>query len=255
MATVGTETVRGRFFPRLHWSAILAGVLLALAVHIVMGLIGAAIGFAAAPADSEALGAGAGIWALITPFVATLLGAWLAVRLTGDEDRAGANVHGILVWCAGLIAGALFLTGTLATGAMSAGTAASGNLAAAQRTVQGEPAGAPAGTAAAEAREDAAGKAGAAAMGAAALAAIAGLLGAVIGSGLALRRASGKGRSWGSGWRIAIHREERREGVHLGERGIGSEVGSHGMPPPGRVPTAGEGTRRDLGPTEDPYHH
>jgi hypothetical protein len=252
MATVGTETVRGRFFPRLHWSAILAGVLLALAVHIVMGLIGAAIGFAAAPADSEALGAGAGIWALITPFVATLLGAWLAVRLTGDEDRAGANVHGVLVWCAGLIAGAIFLTGTLATGAMSAGTAASGNLAAAQRTVQGDPAGAPAGTPTAEARQDAAGRAGAAAMGAAALAAVAGLLGAVVGSGLALRR-GGKGR----GWKIAIQRrEERHEGAHAYGTGIGSEAGSHGMPPPGRrVPTAGEGTRRDVGPAEDPYHH
>ena len=52
MATVGTDTAGGRFFARVHWSAVIAGALLALGVHIVMGLIGAALGFAAEPADS-----------------------------------------------------------------------------------------------------------------------------------------------------------------------------------------------------------
>src|SRR5512139_1646062 len=205
MANVGTEAAGGRFIPRLHWSAIIAGVFLALAAHVTMGLIGAALGLAAEPTDSEALGAGAAIWGLITPFVASLLGAWLAVRLSGEEDKVGSNVHGVLVWCIGLIAGALFLTGTLATGAMSVGAAASGNVRAAERMMGGAPARGPA----AEARADQAGRAGAAAAGGAALAAISGLLGAVIGTGLATRR--GKGR--GLGWRIAIQRhEERREG-------------------------------------------
>jgi hypothetical protein len=241
MASIGTEAVGARFLPRLHWSAIIAGVFLALAAHVVMGLIGAAVGLAAGPADSEALGAGAAFWALVTPLVASLLGAWLAVRLSGAEDKLGSYVHGILVWCVGLIAGAVFLAGTLATGAMSAGTAASGNLGAAERMM-----GAPASGQVDEARADQAGRAGAAAAGGAALAAISGLLGAVIGTGLATRR--GKGR--GLGWRIAIQRHEvRREGVLPG-----SEARPYG-PPYGATPESrGAPGAPAAGPPSEPYH-
>src|SRR5512142_462653 len=128
MATrLEAEGMGVRTLPRLSWGPVIAGVLLALAAHVVLGLVGAAIGFAAGPADSRAGGAGAAIWALITPFVATALGAWLAVRMAGREDEAGANLHGVMVWCIGLIAGAIFLAGTAASGTLALGTAASGN--------------------------------------------------------------------------------------------------------------------------------
>ena len=81
MARVGSEMLGERALPRLTWGAVIAGVLLALASHIVLGLLGAALGFAAQPADSNAVGAGAAIWALLTPFVATLVGAWVACRM------------------------------------------------------------------------------------------------------------------------------------------------------------------------------
>src|SRR5690242_8252055 len=113
-----TETETGRLGWRLSWTAVIAGALLAIAAHVVLGLIGAALGFASSPSDSKALGAGAAAWAILTPFVASLLGAWLACRLCGALDRPTANLHGILVWCIGLVAGALFLTGTIASGAM-----------------------------------------------------------------------------------------------------------------------------------------
>jgi hypothetical protein len=252
-STTASEAMGGRLFPRLHWSAVIAGVFLAIAAHIVLGLIGAALGFAAEPADSEALGAGAAIWALITPFVASLLGAWLAVRLSGNDravagERAGGYVHGVLVWAIGLIAGAIFLTGTLATGAMTAGTAASGNLGSAQRMVGGDvdrPAGPEA-----EARADDAGRAGAAATGGAALAAIAGLLGAVVGCGLAMRRGEGRGL----GWKIAIQRDERRrEAMRAGEaRAYASETG-YGAGTEGRIVTPAAGEARPE--STDPYHH
>src|SRR5512133_2222157 len=184
---VGTEAAGGSGgfgeFVRVHWGAIIAGALLAIGAHIVMGLIGAALGLAAQPADSKALGVGAAIWALITPFVATLVGAWLAIRLSGEHENASGYVHGILVWCIGLIAGALFLSGTAATGAMTAGTAASGNLGSAQRMVRGNVGQTNATRAQTEQSADEAGKAGAAATGGAALAAIAGLLGAVVANG------------------------------------------------------------------------
>lgn len=248
MASVATEAAGGRFLPRLHWSAVIAGVFLALAAHVVLGLIGAALGFAAQPADSRALGVGAAIWALITPFVATLLGAWLAIRLSDERDNASGYVHGILVWSIGLIAGALFLTGTAATGAMTAGTAASGNLGSAQRMMRGNAGQANVTGRQTEAQADQAGKAGAAATGGAALAAIAGLLGAVVANGLANRRREGRGL----GWRIAIQRrDERRETAHAGDTGRYGEA-SYRPPPttyPGREIRPGEEG------TTDPYHH
>ncbi len=242
MASVATEAAGGRFLPRLHWSAVIAGVFLALAAHVVLGLIGAALGFAAEPADSEALGAGAAFWGLVTPFVASLLGAWLAVRLSGEEDKVASNVHGILVWCIGLVAGAIFLTGTLATGAMSAGTAASGNLRTAERMMGGSvrPR-----TPAAEQRADDAGRAAAAATGGAALAAIAGLLGAVVGTGLAMRRSKGRGL----GWRIAIQRHEERGELR------GAETHAYGTPYGATPESRGVPGGPAAGPPTDPYHH
>ncbi|HEX9051383.1 MAG TPA: hypothetical protein VF841_12700 [Anaeromyxobacter sp.] len=255
MATVGTEAApRGGFaFARVHWGSVIAGVLLALAVHIVMGLIGAALGIAAGPADSRALGVGAAIWGLITPFVATLLGAWLAIRLSGERDRTAGYVNGILVWCIGLIAGALFLTGTAATGAMSAGAAASGNLGPAQRvmssmTGRGTPT-----RGETERGADQASKAAAGATGGAALAAIAGLLGAVVATGLGTGSRSGRRR--GLGWRIALQRrEERHEGAYAGDAGRYGEATYR--PPPPAYPSRDVGTGelpRDE--TTDPYHH
>jgi MFS family permease len=244
MATM-SEVAGGRFLARLHWGAVIAGVFLAIAAHIVLGLVGAAIGLAAVPADTQAVGAGAAIWALLTPFVATALGAWLAIRLTGEEDRAAGYVHGVLVWCIGLIAGAIFLTGTLASGAMTAGFAASGNLATAQRVVGTEP-GQPATAAEAQARAEDAGATAAAAAGGAALAAIAGLLGAMVGAGLAMQRGR-QGR--GLGWRIAI---QRKQAATAGTPEAGRTV----YGPEKRGPAAGEPPRSEPGaPPSDPYHH
>ncbi len=237
MATrMETEGMGVRMLPRLSWGPVIAGVLLALAAHVVLGLIGAAIGFAAAPADSRAVGAGAAIWALITPFVATALGAWLAVRMAGREDEAGSNLHGVMVWCIGLIAGAIFLAGTAASGTMAAGTAASGN-ADALRRITGTPR-AQVSAPATEARTDAAAKAAAAMAGGAAMAGLCGLLGAFIGAGIARRR--GQGRGLGS--RIAVHRTRTEETALPSERygTVPPEV--RDREPPGAPPL-------------DPYHH
>ncbi|HEX9308045.1 MAG TPA: hypothetical protein VF894_11185 [Anaeromyxobacter sp.] len=251
MASTTMDEARGRMFPRLHWGAVAAGVLLALAAHVVMGLIGAALGFAAAPTDSRAVGTAAAIWALITPFVATLLGAWLACRMAAAEDSRAATLHGILVWCIGLIAGALFLAGTMASGAMSAGTAASGNLGAAQRSAQigARPTGRTA-----EARSDDAAKAAAASSGGAAIAAIAGLLGAIVGAALSHRKAEGRGRRWG----LAMPRRERDEEraampTRASDGGFGTTYGPTSTAPP-RAPGAAP-LPTDPGAPTDPYHH
>jgi hypothetical protein len=237
-----TYVAGGRAFPRLQWGAVIAGVLLALAAHVVLGLIGAALGFAAQPAGSRAVGIATAIWALVTPFVATLCGAWLACRMADAFETMSGYLHGVLVWCIGLLAGAIFLTGTMASGAMSEGTAASGRLGAAQRTLRGEPGTRPGN---AQARAEDAAKGAAAAAGGGALAAIAGLLGGVVGAGIALAGRGGRTRRWGGTFR---HDETRAGTVHAGDRGFGTthggpEAPQTGVPPEGGVPPG------------DPYHH
>lgn len=239
MATrMETEGAGTRSLPRLSWGPVIAGVLLALAAHVVLGLIGAAIGFAAEPADSRAVGAGAAVWALITPFVATALGAWLAVRMAGREDEAGSNLHGVMVWCIGLVAGAIFLAGTAASGTLAASTAASGNAEALRRLTGASRADVAAPVA--EARTDAAARTAAATAGGAAMAGLCGLLGAFVGAGIARRR----GRGRGLGFRIAVHRARPDEPLFGSGRGhpatIPPEV--RDREPPGAPPL-------------DPYQH
>jgi MFS family permease len=236
-----------RTFPRPQWGAVIAGVILAIAVHIVLGLVGATLGFAAAPADSAGVGAAAAIWALMTPFVATLLGGWLACRIAAAEDRRSANVHAILVWCIGLVAGALFLAGTMAAGTMSAGAAAGGAFGSAQRVMRAE-AGAEQAGATPQARADEAAKMAAAGAGAAAIAAIAGLLGAVVAAGVATRRG---GR--GLGWRIALQRREERPAQIGAQERYASTQPPYGAAP--RVPGTPGGAPEPGGPPTDPYHH
>jgi MFS family permease len=249
MATT-MEASAGRAFPRLHWGSVIAGVLLALAAHVVMGLIGAALGFAAGASGSEATGAAAAIWALVTPFVATLLGAWLACRLADSTESRSASLHGVLVWCIGLIAGAIFLTGTMATGAMTAGTAASGNATAAQRTLRAQTGSTtPRGPQAQAQAQDAA-KGAAKGAGGGALAAIAGLLGGIAGAAISTRR--GRGASTGR-WRTAFRHDETRAGTipPAPERGYGTTYGTETRMPPGSATGAGT----DVPPPTDPYHH
>lgn len=107
--------------PRVRWGAIAAGVLVSLALHIVLGLFGAGLGLAADPADSNAVGAGAAIWGLLIPLVASFCGAYVATRMAASLHPTSGVLHGSIVWCIGLIAGAIFLTGTAAFGAIAAG--------------------------------------------------------------------------------------------------------------------------------------
>jgi hypothetical protein len=231
----------------VQWGPVIAGVLCALAAHIVLGLFGAAFGFAASPADSKGLGVMAGIWALLTPLVASFIGAMVAVRVAGDRQDSGALLHGTLVWAIGLIAGAIFLTSAIASGGMTAGTALSGNVGA--RTV--EQRATPQNRARASRDAEDAAKGAAAGTGAAGVGALLGLLGAGLGAALGRRQVSGEGLRGGFGSRRTLHaptREARYEvredvrdetGVAYGERGGAvttsrpgaSEVGMGTRPP------------------------
>jgi hypothetical protein len=122
-----TNLMRGRL-PFVRWSAVFAGVAMALAVHVCLGLLGAAIGYSAEARDSRALGVLAGLWALMSASTASLLGAVVACRIAAAADNRTAWLHGGLVWSLGLVIGAVFLSGTLAASVTSVSYAWNGGI-------------------------------------------------------------------------------------------------------------------------------
>lgn len=115
---------------RISWSAVLAGIVMALAIEVLLGVLGAAIGFATAqpgdPAapDAASLATGAGLWSLGATLLALLIGGWAAARLAGVASRKDGMLHGLMIW--GL---ALLLTLYLMTAAVGGALSMLGGLA------------------------------------------------------------------------------------------------------------------------------
>jgi hypothetical protein len=85
---------------RVSWGAVMAGAVVALAVYLVMTLLGAAIGLSAADVNGRnpGLTTGAGIWAVATTIVALFAGGWVAAQSVVGETKGEAVVHSIIMW-------------------------------------------------------------------------------------------------------------------------------------------------------------
>lgn len=101
---------------RVSWGAIFAGVVIAIAVQLVMGILGTGIGLSMVdPVEGTTPGAagfgiGAGIYWLITTVVALGAGGYTAARVAGVHDRFDGLVHGLVVWGVTLILTLYLLT-------------------------------------------------------------------------------------------------------------------------------------------------
>lgn len=110
------ETRLGKTATRLSWGAVFAGVVIAVAVQLVLGILGAGIGLSMVdPVEGTTPGAagfgiGAGIYWLITTVVALGAGGYAAARVAGVHERFDALVHGLVVWGVTLILTLYLLT-------------------------------------------------------------------------------------------------------------------------------------------------
>ena len=106
----------GKGVTRLSWGAIFAGVVLAVAVQLVLGILGTGIGLTMVdPVEGTTPGAagfgiGAGIYWLITTVIALGAGGYAAARVAGVHDRFDGLVHGLVVWGVTLILTMYLLT-------------------------------------------------------------------------------------------------------------------------------------------------
>lgn len=84
---------------RVSWSAVLAGAVIALAVHFLLLLLGTAIGLSVADqASRDTITTAGGIWAIASTMIALFLGGWVTSQAAVGENRADAAVHGIIMW-------------------------------------------------------------------------------------------------------------------------------------------------------------
>jgi len=87
----------------VHWSGIWVGALGALALALIFGLVGIAVGaHQAGPARALArpsdFGTPALIFSVLGAFFSFVLGGWIAGRLTGLRNAERGALHGAIVW-------------------------------------------------------------------------------------------------------------------------------------------------------------
>jgi hypothetical protein len=109
---------------RVSWGAILAGVVVALALHVLLTLLGAGIGLATLePAQAGetpsamSVGIGAAVWWALSGIVTAFIGGWVAARLAGIPSRGAGTLHGLASWAATILV-VLYLLSSTATSAV-----------------------------------------------------------------------------------------------------------------------------------------
>jgi hypothetical protein len=100
------DDIRTVVINQISWSAVLAGVVIALALHIVLNLLGVGVGAAALdPAggdnpDAETFSGAAALWWTLAGILASLIGGYVAGRTCGKPKESTAGFHGLAAWAA-----------------------------------------------------------------------------------------------------------------------------------------------------------
>ena len=84
---------------RISWGAIVAGSVLALALYLLLTLLGGAIGLSVSDKfEGRHIGTAAAVWAIVTTAVSLLVGGFIASQLTVGENKVEGALYGLLVW-------------------------------------------------------------------------------------------------------------------------------------------------------------
>ena len=95
---------------RLSWQGIFAGIVTAVAVQIVLGLIGIAVGLGMVNAvnpdggpSANAVGLGAALWTAFSLLAALYYGGFIAARVSRHAVLTDGVVQGIVVWASTML--------------------------------------------------------------------------------------------------------------------------------------------------------
>jgi hypothetical protein len=128
---------------RISWGAVLGGVAMALAVQILLMLLGVAIGamtidpmVTGGTPEASSLGIGAGIWWIVSYAIALAVAGYVAARLSGVRIRKDGVLHGGLVWAVALLISAYLISSALGSAMSRTFEAVSGVASQATEAVQ-----------------------------------------------------------------------------------------------------------------------
>lgn len=100
-----TDVVSNTNLPirRISWGAIVAGVAIAIIVHLALNLLGLGVGAAVIDPfqDQDTVmdfGTATIIWIVLSTLAAMFVGGWVAGRLAGLSDRLDSALHGLATW-------------------------------------------------------------------------------------------------------------------------------------------------------------
>lgn len=95
-------TARRPMFSAISWGAILAGIAVGLATHMLLTLFGIAAGLTAYdPGQGETLGRipiATGVWAGVSMLISAFVGGYVAARMSGLLRLADGIFHGFVAW-------------------------------------------------------------------------------------------------------------------------------------------------------------
>jgi hypothetical protein len=113
----------------VSWRAIFAGIAVALAVEVLLTLLGFAVGLTAFEPTRGAIkgiSIGLGLWLILTAIASVFAGAYFGARVAGDPWKGDGVAHGLMVW-AGFLLISLWLMGAGAGKWMSTAAGMSAN--------------------------------------------------------------------------------------------------------------------------------
>lgn len=98
MATVETHDLLP-VHSRVSWGAIFAGTVVALAINLLLSMLGVALGLSIiGQLGDRELGIGALVYVLVITQIALFVGGWVTSQCTVGENKMEAVVYGVLMW-------------------------------------------------------------------------------------------------------------------------------------------------------------
>jgi hypothetical protein len=118
---VPSTLVRG-----VSWSSIFAGVTAAIAIQLLLNLLGIGVGAGTinpqqGQQPGQGLAVGAAIWFVLSSIISLFVGGWIAGRLAGTPNKKDAALHGFVTWA--LASLVLFYLLSTAVGGLVGGAA------------------------------------------------------------------------------------------------------------------------------------
>lgn len=122
---------------RVSLQAVVAGAVVAIAVGVMLNVLGIAVGattidpmLPGETPDAGTITLVAGVWLLVASLIGLGLGGYTAARLSGNVDKEDSSLHGLAVWGLAFLFGAViaggYATGAARTAVEGAGSAIGG---------------------------------------------------------------------------------------------------------------------------------